>query len=63
MGFNLIFDEKMANLDRILTKMSKNTNIFVDTIIHKAIMTVDEEGTEAAAVTSCQFIILISLNF
>lgn len=52
MGFNLIFDEKAANLNRILTKMSKNTNIFVDRIIHKAIMTVDEEGTEAAAVTS-----------
>lgn len=59
MGFKLIFDDKTANLDRILSKSSKNTNIFVDKIIHKAIMKVDEEGTEAAAVTSKCFLFFV----
>lgn len=54
MGFKLIFDQNTANLDRILTSSSKNVKLFVDTVFHKAVMTVDEDGTEAAAVT-CKF--------
>jgi serine protease inhibitor len=57
MGFKNVFDDKMANLDRILSLASRNIKIFVDTVIHKAIMTVDEDGTEAAAVTSRQLLL------
>ncbi|CAG9810357.1 unnamed protein product [Chironomus riparius] len=51
MGMKEIFDPKKACLDRILSSQVKSTNIYVDTVIHKAVIRVDEEGTVAAAVT------------
>lgn len=46
-----IFDQKRSCLDRILATFVKSTNLYVDTVIHKAVIQVDEEGTVAAAVT------------
>lgn len=51
MGMNSIFDAEKANLDRMLSSSTKSINLHIDTVIHKAIIQVDEEGTVAAAVT------------
>jgi serpin B len=51
MGMRDIFDAKKACLDRILAQVGRSHHILVDTVIHKAIIRVDEEGTVAAAVT------------
>ncbi len=50
MGVNTIFDEKAANFSMI-----SDENIHVSKIAHKAIVKVNEEGSEAAAVTSAIF--------
>lgn len=51
MGFKEIFDGDKAKLNRMLSSNNQDFNMNVDTIIHKAVMNVDEEGTVAAAVT------------
>ncbi|XP_070507847.1 uncharacterized protein [Chironomus tepperi] len=51
MGFQMIFEPNKANLDRILISPNKNTKLYVDALVHKAVMRVDEDGTEAAAVS------------
>ena len=47
MGMPLAFNEYLANLTGIADK-----KLFISEVIHKTYITVDEEGTEAAAVTS-----------
>jgi serpin B len=47
MGVNLVFEEEIADLSGIEPKQE----LYVGKAIHKATITVDEEGTEAAAVT------------
>lgn len=51
MGMKDMFDAKKASLDRILLHSGKTNNLYVDTVIHKAVINVDEVGTVAAAVT------------
>lgn len=51
MGMKLIFDSEKGRLDRILATSQQNLNLYVDQVIHKAIIQVDEEGTTAAAST------------
>ena len=46
MGLTDIFDKNKARLDEI------STNMYVSVILHEAVVIVDEEGTEAAAVTA-----------
>ena len=48
MGMKDVFDEKKADLSGI----SKKTQLHVDEIYHKAFLSVDEKGTEAAASTA-----------
>ena len=48
MGLTLPFDEARADFSRITTQ----EQLFIDQAVHKANITVDEYGTEAAAVTA-----------
>lgn len=50
MGMQEPFDETSANLKGIADLTSQN--LFIDNVKHKTYITVDEEGTEAAAATS-----------
>ena len=51
MGLEKAFDESLADLSGMGT-MKDGTNIFIDLVFQKAVVIVDEEGTEAAAVTA-----------
>ena len=62
LGMTDIFDEKAANF----RKLRKESDVHVSTILHKAVIEVNEEGTTASAVTSVSFVPLSareSLNF
>jgi serpin B len=48
MGMDIAFAEGLADFTRI----NKEGNLFIDEVLHKTFIKVDEEGTEAAAVTS-----------
>lgn len=50
MGMNLIFDQNKADFGYMITKDS--VPVHVSSILQKAIIIVDEEGTEAAAATA-----------
>ncbi len=50
MGLEKAFDETQADLSG-MGKTKDGTNIFIDLVFQKAVVIVDEEGTEAAAVT------------
>lgn len=50
MGLEKAFDEVLADLSG-MGKTKDGTNIFIDLVFQKAVVIVDEEGTEAAAVT------------
>ena len=47
MGMSKVFNETSANLSGI-----SNEQLYVSFVLHKAFVAVDEEGTEAAAVTA-----------
>lgn len=55
MGIKDVFNEKNANLTKIITKNNLNkmdiNNIYVDDAIHKTYIDFNESGTKAAAVT------------
>ncbi|MFC1785851.1 serpin family protein [Candidatus Neomarinimicrobiota bacterium] len=48
MGMEIAFNTALADF----TKINPDGNLFIDEVLHKTIIKVDEEGTEAAAVTS-----------
>ena len=48
LGMTYAFSSKLADFSEI----SNSKNLFIDSIIHKTYLNVDEIGTEAAAVTS-----------
>ena len=48
LGMTSAFSSKLANF----TEISNTKNLFIDSIMHKTYLNVDELGTEAAAVTS-----------
>ena len=50
MGMEIAFDEGRADFDGIADVSPQN--LFIDNVKHKTFITVDEEGTEAAAATS-----------
>lgn len=50
MGMEIAFDEWQADFDGIAALSSQN--LYIDEVKHKTFIRVDEEGTEAAAVTS-----------
>lgn len=52
LGMAIAFDPGRANF----TKIHKNGGIFISNVEHKTFVRVDEEGTEAAAVTSIGFV-------
>lgn len=58
----LAFDQKKADFSAFDENLKKkNFNLYIKNIIHKSFIDVDEEGTEAAAVTSVAFRTLASI--
>ena len=51
MGLDLVFDPSQSDLSGIV-HTAGNERVFVLKVIHKAVMKVDETGTEAAAATA-----------
>lgn len=47
LGITSIFSEATANLSGI-----SHSHLFVSSLLHKTVLTIDEEGTKAAAVTA-----------
>ena len=48
MGMEIAFNPEQADF----TNINPNDNLFIDEVLHKTYVNVDEEGTEAAAVTA-----------
>lgn len=51
LGMEIAFDKGKADF----TNMNKSGGIYIDEVLHKTFVQVDEEGTEATAVTSVSF--------
>ena len=51
LGMPTAFDKDHANF-RKMCELKSNENLFIDKVIHKAFIEVDEKGTEAAAATA-----------
>lgn len=53
LGMGIAFDPERADFTRIATRETlSGQNLFIQQVLHKTFMEVDEKGTEAAAVTS-----------
>lgn len=53
LGMGIAFDENAANFNRMLPDSAVTTgNLFISRVDHKTFVEVNEEGTEAAAVTN-----------
>ncbi|CAL4950151.1 unnamed protein product [Urochloa decumbens] len=53
MGLNAVFFEPKANLSNMF---EDDDGLFMEDVFHKAVIEVNEEGTEAAASTACTFL-------
>lgn len=53
MGMSAMFDEDNANLDG-LSASPPPSGLYVSTVVHKAFIEVNEEGSEAGAATGKQ---------
>ena len=52
LGMGVAFDEDQADFSRMASLKKANANLYIDEVAHKTFIEVNEEGTEAAAVTS-----------
>lgn len=52
LGINTAFDDKKADLYSMFGKYSDDVRFYIDSVLHKTYIDVDENGTEAAAVTA-----------
>ena len=55
MGVKLPFDAAKADFSGVTGSLSEADRIFITQIVHKALIEVNEEGTEAAAATAIEF--------
>ena len=51
LGMGIAFDQKQANFSRMVSPETLSGNLYIDKVSHKTFIEVNEEGTEAAAVT------------
>ena len=56
LGMEVAFDDKRANFGN-MCPISVNANVFIKKVKHKTFVEVNEEGTEAAAVTSVEMVL------
>jgi serpin B len=59
MGMPLAFIQGKADFSAMT---ERGQRLFVDDVIHKAFVTVDEQGTEAAAATGVEMAVPVSLD-
>ncbi len=52
LGVNTAFDENLAEFGGMLDNIPAGENVYIDSVVHKTYIKVDEEGTEAAAETA-----------
>ena len=52
MGMPIAFDPGGANFTGIVAREAQEANLFISAVIHKAFVSVEETGTEAAAATA-----------
>ncbi len=54
LGMGIAFDSRKANFSKIAPLSETDRNLFISEVKHKVVVDVNEEGTEAAAVTSVE---------
>lgn len=52
LGINKAFNASLADFNKMLSGVPDSENVYIDKILHKTYIDVDEKGTEAAAVTA-----------
>ena len=52
LGMDIAFDAGRADFSRMASLETANVNLYIQDVVHKTFVEVNEEGTEAAAVTS-----------
>lgn len=52
LGVNLAFSDTKAEFPNMLSGIPSDENVYIDKVLHKTYISVDEKGTEAAAVTA-----------
>jgi serine protease inhibitor len=62
MGITDAFDPTKANFSKIVATEAKEPNVYISNVLHKAVIEVDEKGTEAAAVTAITLMRSMSLT-